>query len=39
MLYFNAPGQEKAYTMKELMKELFTPKNQDNKTQHPFWKN
>ena len=35
MLYFNAPGQEKVYPMKELMKELFTPKNQDNKNTTP----
>ena len=35
MLYFNAPGQEKAYPMKELMKELFTPENQDNKNTTP----
>ena len=31
MLCFNAPGQEKADPMKELMKELFTHENQDNK--------
>ena len=31
MLYFNAPEQEKAYPMKESMKELFTPENQNNK--------
>ena len=35
MLFFNAPGQEKAYPMKELMKELFTPENQDNKNTTP----
>ena len=32
MIYFNAPGQKKAYPIKELMKELFTPEKQDNKT-------
>ena len=31
MLYFNAPGQEKAHPMKELTKGLFTTENQDNK--------
>ena len=36
MCYFNAPGQEKAFPMKELMKELFTPENQDNKNATPF---
>ena len=35
VIYFNAPGQEKAYPMKELMKELFTPENQDNKNTTP----
>ena len=35
MCYFNAPGQEKAFPMKELMKELITPENQDNKNTTP----
>ena len=35
MYNFNAPGQEKAHLMKELMKELFAPEDQDNKNTTP----
>ena len=35
MFYFNSPGQDKAHPMKELMKELFTPEDQDNKNTTP----
>ena len=35
MYYFNAPGQDKAHPMKELMKELFAPEDQDNKNTTP----
>ena len=35
MCYFNAPGKDKAHPMKELVKELFTPEDQDNKNTTP----
>ena len=35
MYYFNAPGQEKAPPMNELMKELFAPEDQNNKNTTP----
>ena len=31
MYYFNSPGQEKVHPMKELINELLTPEDQDNK--------
>ena len=35
MCYFNTPGKDKAHPMKELVKELFTPEDQDNKNTIP----
>ena len=35
MYYFNAPGKDKAHPMNKLVKELFTPEDQNNKNTTP----
>ena len=37
--YFNDTAKEKAFTLKELLKELFTPVDQDNKDTNPILEN
>ena len=37
--YFNDPAKDKAFPLKEFLKELFTPLDQDNKDTTPISEN